>query len=271
MLYVKAAHLHVGRLRPLRLFVWHDMEWAEATDTAEKCAQEFRTTKTPKSAHICCDNNSVVECVKPEDTAWAAPGANSDGYQIELAGFARQSEAQWRDPFSLASIRQACGSIVPIAKSASIPTRFLTIAQLKDGVTKGHTTHADVTTAFKLSTHTDPGVHFPRDYVLEQMNAALARSDVKVKPMPVKPVVGVPPFPREAGDDMVIKLGDRGREVVAVQTRLRQRGWKIDIDGVFGPGTAEVVEAFSREKHLLALPGVVGPGVWNALWSTKVT
>lgn len=271
MQFVQAAHFHEGRLRPLRLIVWHDMEWAERTDTAERCAQEFRTTRTPKSAHICCDNNSTVECVKPDDTAWAAPGGNSDGYQVELAGFARQTKKEWEDPYSLATIRQACTSLVPVVRAAKIPSRFLTLDQVRDGVTKGHTTHAMISRAFRLSSHTDPGMYFPQDYVLAQMVAAISKATGVVPPAAVKPIKGVPPFPREAGDDMVIKLGDRGREVVAVQARLRQRGWNIDVDGYFGPHTAEVVSAFIKEKRLQAHGGTVGPGVWNALWSTKVT
>jgi N-acetyl-anhydromuramyl-L-alanine amidase AmpD len=271
-MFIEARFSHDGRIRPCRMVVWHDMEWAESITTAEQCAEEFRRTNTPKSAHICADTNSVVECVKPDDTAFAAPGGNSDGYQVELHGFARQTAAEWLDQPSKMAIDNAAHFLVPVVKKFAIPTRFLTLDQVADGVTKGHTTHADITKVFKQSTHTDPGPAFPRSFVIERMNLALGSVQVKPKPVPAtKPVRTVPPFPREVGDDGVIKRGDRGREVVALQNRLVQRGWKVTIDGVFGDETDTAVLGFEREKHLQAIPGVVGPGVWKALWMLPVT
>lgn len=84
---------------------------------------------------------------------------------------------------------------------------------------------------------------------------------------PTKPTPHVPAFPRERGDDQLVRLGDKGAEVVAVQRRLRERGWRITVDGKYGPSTAAVVTAFQHEKHLQP-DGVVGAATWRALWTT---
>lgn len=66
------------------------------------------------------------------------------------------------------------------------------------------------------------------------------------------------------------RRGDRGAAVRAVQARLAARGWKLRVDGDFGPGTEAVVKAFQKEKGLTP-DGVAGPLTWRALWLEKVT
>lgn len=48
-----------------------------------------------------------------------------------------------------------------------------------------------------------------------------------------------------------------GDDVKVVQSNLAQRGYDLDVDGIFGPGTQAVVEAFQRRAGLL-VDGVVG-------------
>lgn len=271
MTFRQARNYREGRLRPLRLIVWHDMEAAEKDGTAEAVANYFATTSKPASAHVNVDNNSFIYCVDKDDTAFAAPGANADGYQVELAGYAGQSREAWLDGYGMAMFKQAAQAILPVVKAHAIPPRWVSDDELRNGVSKGHTTHAQVTRVFRKSTHTDPGAGFPHDHALAEVIRAMGGVvPSPVKPAPSKPVVTVPPFPRERGDDGVIKRGDQGREVVAVQNRFRQRGWKIDIDGVFGPGTETIVRKFQAEKRL-GVDGIVGPATWKALWTATVT
>lgn len=54
------------------------------------------------------------------------------------------------------------------------------------------------------------------------------------------------------------------------QQRMRDRGWKINPDGYYGPQTRAVAVAFQREKGLLA-DGLIGPATWSAAWSAPVT
>lgn len=82
-------------------------------------------------------------------------------------------------------------------------------------------------------------------------------------PLPPRPS-GVPPFPGYCS------LGSTGTAVLEVQRRLADRGWKITVDGVFGPGTDRVVRTYQAEKGL-EVDGVSGPLTWQSLWTAPVT
>jgi N-acetyl-anhydromuramyl-L-alanine amidase AmpD len=122
------------------------------------------------SAHLCVDNDSIVQCVFDNDVAFAAPGANHDGIQIELAGFARQTRSEWLDTFGILMLNNAANAAAQYCLKYNIPLRHLTDAELKDKVSKGIVGHSQVSKAFKLSTHTDPGTGFPWDHFLERVN-----------------------------------------------------------------------------------------------------
>jgi N-acetylmuramoyl-L-alanine amidase len=64
-----------------------------------------------------------------------------------------------------------------------------------------------------------------------------------------------------------LSLGDRGKEVTDVQTRLRGLGIELGsegIDGFFGSRTLTAVKAFQQERGLLA-DGIVGANTWREL------
>jgi peptidoglycan hydrolase-like protein with peptidoglycan-binding domain len=64
--------------------------------------------------------------------------------------------------------------------------------------------------------------------------------------------------------------GRTGAGVRALQQRLKERGWKITVDGEFGPQTDRIVRAFQKDKGL-TVDGEVGPHTWSALWTTAIT
>lgn len=160
----------------IRLIVMHSMESQEKPDTAESVAKWFGGPTAPKSsAHFCVDNNSAVRVVDDHDIAWGAPGANSDGLHIEMAGRASQTRAQWLDAYSDAVLHQAANVAAAWCIAYKIPVVHLTPAQVADGKTKGIAGHIDVTHAFpKLGTHTDPGAGFPWDVFLDKVTKAVA-------------------------------------------------------------------------------------------------
>ncbi len=64
-----------------------------------------------------------------------------------------------------------------------------------------------------------------------------------------------------------LRRGDRGREVVDLQTRLQSLGLDLGergIDGVFRAGTELAVKAFQQDLGLLA-DGLVGPITWREI------
>lgn len=68
----------------------------------------------------------------------------------------------------------------------------------------------------------------------------------------------------------VLRRGSKGGQVRDLQARLVQRGWRIGVDGDFGPETDSVVRKFQREKHLV-VDGIVGKATWKALWVSPIT
>ena len=144
------------------------MEAEEKGDTAERIARYFSTTSTKASAHYCIDNNSIVQCVYDKDVAYHAPGANSDGIGLEHAGFARQTAADWSDPYSSAMLELSARLAYQLCQKFEIPIEFVDAAGLKAG-RRGITTHKAVSDAFKMSSHWDPGPNFPMAKYLEQI------------------------------------------------------------------------------------------------------
>ena len=61
-----------------------------------------------------------------------------------------------------------------------------------------------------------------------------------------------------------LSQGSKGADVEAVQQRLSDLGYSLDVDGNFGPGTTQAVVAFQQENNL-GSDGVVGPDTWDGL------
>lgn len=54
------------------------------------------------------------------------------------------------------------------------------------------------------------------------------------------------------------------------QARMHVRGWRLTVDGLFGPETDRVLRQFQAEKHL-AVDGLLGPHSWGAAWTAPIT
>lgn len=156
----------------IKWVVLHSMEGSEASTKAETVARWFagKNSRFPaprSSAHYACDCDSIVQMVRHEDVAWAAPGANRHGIHLEHAGKARQTTAQWRDAFSEPMLQHSAVLNARICLRHKLPIRFVDRYQLNLG-NKGITTHNEVTRS-NLSdrgSHTDPGKNFPMDWYL---------------------------------------------------------------------------------------------------------
>jgi predicted chitinase len=62
----------------------------------------------------------------------------------------------------------------------------------------------------------------------------------------------------------------QGSDVREWQTQMRKRGWAIDADGYYGPGSEKVCRQFQADKNL-GVDGQVGPQTWAAAWTAPVT
>lgn len=158
--YVPAKYVGAKRTVPVRLVVIHTAETKESTVSAENLAKYGQHPDYPSSWHVAVDSDSVIQCVQDSYVAYAAPGANHDGIQIELACFMGQTAGEWRDPYSLALVALAADVAAQYALKYDIPVRHLTDGQLLAGEA-GIVGHDQVSRVYKKSTHTDPGPNFP--------------------------------------------------------------------------------------------------------------
>jgi N-acetyl-anhydromuramyl-L-alanine amidase AmpD len=248
--FVQARWYGPGRTTPIRVIVIHDMEAPEGPLTAENIAHWFATMpdSSKASAHVCVDNNSAVRCVADGDRAWHAPGANSDGLGIELAGYARQSRAEWLDQYSKGVLDQAAKVVAGWCQKHNIPAVKLTAAELVAGK-RGIVGHRDVSAAYRQTDHSDPGPNFPWDYFLGRVNAYLNPKDpapsAPAKPKP-KPARYVPPaFPKG------LKPNSASPSAKSLQRALKAAGYmnkSVPESDNYGPKTQEAVGVF-HQKH----------------------
>lgn len=188
--YIPAKYQGAQRGNP-SLIVIHDMEAPEKGNTAEATARYFQTIGRPASAHYCIDNDSEVQCVPDGVVAYHAPGANRQGLGYEHAGYASQSADGWFDAYSRAMLDRSTDLAAWHGNRYNIPPRFLNAASLKAGDFRGVTTHHEVTQAFHLSTHTDPGPNFPIQWYVTTMANKMRNIGPPVTPPP--PPASVPP------------------------------------------------------------------------------
>lgn len=156
----KTFRHHDPGTRLVRGVCIHDMEFPEKLTAAEDVARYFQKPDYPSSAHICVDNDSIVQCVKDSDEAAGCPGINHDFIHIELAGFGKQKKMEWWDRYSLAMLAIGADATAQYCLKFELPPVHLTNAQLAAGG-KGIIGHYQASQVYKKSDHTDPGPEFP--------------------------------------------------------------------------------------------------------------
>jgi N-acetyl-anhydromuramyl-L-alanine amidase AmpD len=252
--FVAARNFTRGRSNPIDVLVIHTMESPEKPDTAESVAHWFAGSTAPQaSAHYCIDANSVVQCVRDEDVAWHAPGANHNGLGFEHAGRAAQTKADWSDDYSRSMLDRSARLVAEKCVEHHIPAVWLRPADLRAGK-RGITGHADVSNAFRRSDHHDPGTSFPIETYLalvkSHMGDAFVPADVHRAQTKIEPH---------------LKRGMSGPQVKRLQRLLVQRGFDPGpIDGDFGIATEAALKA-AQLAHGLHQDGRAGALTWQAL------
>jgi hypothetical protein len=78
---------------------------------------------------------------------------------------------------------------------------------------------------------------------------------------PSKPSTGT----NNPGDKMpTLRRGSKGTDVKRLQALLTANGYKVSMDGIFGPQTEKVLRSF-QSKHAKPSDGIVGKLTWSAL------
>lgn len=158
--YRTSGHRDIGEIKWI---VIHDTE--SGANTASAVAHYFHTAAAQGSAHLVIDDESCFRCLNNSDIPWAAPGANTRGFHIELCARAAWRKEKWLEHDDM--LNYAAYKAALHCKKFGVPARFLTANDLKAG-RKGITTHAQCTRAFGGS-HTDPGSGFPMGYFIDRV------------------------------------------------------------------------------------------------------
>lgn len=161
--------------RPVRVVVIHDMEAPEKEKTAENVAAYFKSGTVKASAHVCIDSDSIVQCVRDNNVAFAAPGVNKDGIHLELAGYSKQTEADWLDVYGLLLLERAADAAAQYCLKYTLPALHLTNEQLASGA-RGIIGHYQATAVYPPNAgHEDPGKGFPWKFFIERVNVQIDR------------------------------------------------------------------------------------------------
>jgi putative peptidoglycan binding protein len=71
------------------------------------------------------------------------------------------------------------------------------------------------------------------------------------------------------GDNMpTLKRGSKGIDVRRLQALMVANGYKVSIDGKFGPQTEKILKSY-QSKYANPADGIAGPITWNALLGVK--
>lgn len=182
--FIEAANYTKVNRSKVNFIVIHDEEFPEQPDSAERVANFFHNQpKNPtsnssvsnppgpggSSAHYVVDNDSIVQCVKDEHAAWdAPPNLTQPHIGVEHSGFASQTKAQWLDKYGKAMLHRSAKLVAKKCVKYNIPVRKISATDLRAGV-RGITGHAEVSEAWGLTFHSDPGDHFPWDWYIERV------------------------------------------------------------------------------------------------------
>lgn len=170
ILWYPAVNFRIANRKTVDLIVLHTIEITEASISGDQTAfwMGGRYADAPRvSAHYCIDDDSVYQCVRSEHVAWAAPGANHNGIQIEHAGFARQTLEQWQDQYSTRMLELSAQVAALECKQWDIPIKY--VEAIKGA--RGITTHRSVSrnVGRGRTDHGDPGPSFPMGWYIERV------------------------------------------------------------------------------------------------------
>lgn len=230
---VSNSSSYPSRTGGVRLVVVHTAETPCEEGRAYNIASYLANPAVRASAHYVVDPGETVAQVPEEGTAWAAPGANSDGIQIEQAAYAKFGSGEeipeeitaaraaygthwpdWDDADAQRMLREQLAPLVAgICRRWGLPAVWLSAADLLAG-RAGVTDHNTVNEAYRASDHWDCGPSFPAGLLMELVRAELGETTA--------PADGE----KEAAEMPLYMMGLRNGDVVAVYDggRTRQIG-----------------------------------------------
>ncbi|MFF4417472.1 N-acetylmuramoyl-L-alanine amidase [Streptosporangium sp. NPDC001559] len=257
MRFVQAAK-HGGGQTSVSRIVIHATVSPCVEGGAKAVARYFQSSSAGGSAHYIVDPGEVVAAVRETTVAYHAP-PNTGSIGVELCDPQKGPASRWADDDHQEMLRRAAVLVRQVAARWDVPLRRLSVAEVRAGK-RGICGHVDVSAAFKQTDHSDPGSSFPWDEFM-----AMVRGD-EAKPIKVVVRDGVALWPGR-----VLQVEDpmlHGEDVEAWQERLVRRGWRLDVDGWYGPQSRTVCRSWQRAVGL-PVTGVVDRTTWESTWAWK--
>lgn len=158
--------------------ILHSAETPERPGTAEGLGAYFKDPMRPgrdggvypvsASVHYSVDSDSIVQHLAEDRCAYhvRARGVNDRSIGIEQAGRAKQTRAEWLDPYGRAMLPIVAKLVRDVCSRHGIPIQRPTVEEIRDGA-PGIMGHRDIRDAYKQDTHWDPGRNYPWDVLLE--------------------------------------------------------------------------------------------------------
>jgi len=141
--------------KDIQTIVVHSGEGDATDEFARNMARWMGGPSAPQaSAHFFVGPSVIVAGVPIEHVAWAAPGMNRAGVQIEMAGRALRTD--WTRGEGLAVMSHTAELVAALCRELEIPMVRVEAPELVAGH-RGITTHDTVRRAFGRTTHVDPG------------------------------------------------------------------------------------------------------------------
>jgi hypothetical protein len=151
------------------------------------------------------------EMLGDDAAPFSAPPVNATFLHICIPGRAAQSRDEWLDAPSRSGVRAVAKYVVAKAAVHGFPLERLTSADLVAG-RGGYCGHVDVTWAWRLSNHTDPGSYFPWDVLAADIAELTAPPTPPEDDMPAPAIAAVyTPGPNvTVGDKWFVLRADGG-------------------------------------------------------------
>jgi hypothetical protein len=161
---------HGGLMKKPTLIVIHSAETPLAAGYAKSIAENWFGKSATTSAHFMVDPVETIRLLSDNVVSYAVgPNANGFTLNIEQAGYASLSRAQWTTPAGMAQHTRVGALVAELAKAHGIPLRWATDAQIKaaaGGVVGGVCFHNDIHRVLGGTTHTDPTPNYPGDLLM---------------------------------------------------------------------------------------------------------
>jgi hypothetical protein len=242
-----------------RLLVIHSMEGFTSPTGAKDCAVYFQGN-VGASSQVCIDNTryKIWEGVARANGSWTQCNFNSVSISCEQSGYASWSRQYWLDNRD-AQLHNIADWLREESGKTGIPLVKLTASQAQ-GSGRGIAYHSDLGSTG--CGHADPGAGWPLDKVLEW-----AGGSGSTAPPPSSGGGKAPPM---HVDYLGTSHNSTHADVRTWQQQMKNRGWSIGVDQIYGSQSATVCRQFQSEKGLSA-DGLVGPQTWAASWNAPVT